>query len=125
EEAMLMLSERGDIRRALARAVAAANNDGSPQSLIRHGNLLEQQGQWDEAAECYVQALTAYEQAGDVRGQSIALGNLGDVFKKRGQYDMALTLYKRSAQSAESIQDLESIADIWVAMAGVYTDRGE
>jgi tetratricopeptide (TPR) repeat protein len=125
EEAMQMLSARGDIQRILMGMMMTADRADNPELLIIRGGLLEEHGQWDEASNCYVKALAAYEQSGNLHGEVEALVNLGDIFHKRGQYDMALTLYQRALQKAEAVGNMSRVTDIYASMAGVYLSQGD
>ncbi|HOG46208.1 MAG TPA: tetratricopeptide repeat protein, partial [Anaerolineae bacterium] len=108
-----------------APAAAGTFEVGGPLGLLLEGSTLQRQGQLDKAADCFVQALAAFEQSEDARGQIMALTSIGDVAQSRGQYDLALKVYQRALQMAEAQGDAQAAAEIQASMAGAHLSRGD
>ena len=61
-----------------------------------HGGLLHQLQKWDEAIDRYQRSLTAFEDAGNLLGQSQVLSDLGNIYQTLGQWPQAAQFYSRA-----------------------------
>lgn len=77
------------------------------------------------AEEYYRFGLETAEQIGDRLDQANQLGNLGNVYRRRGDLDGAEEHYRKSLEIAEEIGDRSLQAKAIGNLGNVYADRGE
>ncbi len=95
------------------------------------GNSFYAWNKWDPALGSWKEALDAAEKANDEQGQAAALGNLGLVYKAKGEWDKAIEFYNRALKGLEKIGDVEDpfrkhgMASTFNNLGLVYQDKGE
>jgi tetratricopeptide (TPR) repeat protein len=98
-----------DYRRAHEIAEAAGDVRGSAEAAIGAGNVLEEQGRWNEAETWYRRALQHLDNVDDPEGPAVeawhAWLNLHVVMRSRGQLDESLDPLIRAEEIAASLDD--------------------
>ncbi len=89
------------------------------------GWMLQLRGESAEAMERLEHALRLYEELGDRRGVSKAIGNMGVVYYDYGEYDRALENFQRQLTICEELGDRNGVAIASGNMGNVYSSRGE
>lgn len=91
-------------RRLLEKAVAAARGAGDAQRVahaVRHlGQVHHRQRRWDQAEECYREALDLYEREDDTSplDHANALRPMAMLFEDRGDLDRAVGVWREAAR---------------------------
>jgi tetratricopeptide (TPR) repeat protein len=115
--------------RSVAEVALAAHCDDDPaeraQALKTIGMAAAYQADFAASADAAEQALTLYEQTGDLRYQGIVLGNLSDVYMALGATDRALAAANGSLQAAEATADGQGIDFSRKSIAAIHLARGE
>ncbi|MDH6604447.1 tetratricopeptide (TPR) repeat protein [Streptomyces sp. SAI-208] len=94
-------------------------------SLVNcRGQLLEDTGQYAQAAECYQHALQVWRRTSDRRSQAAALSNLALVRAHQGEHGEALRLLREVLGIEEQLPDLDLTATL-SNLATVHLSRGE
>jgi tetratricopeptide (TPR) repeat protein len=88
------------------------------------GHLLVRIGQLDNAIDAYSKVLTLGEETGDRGYVASALGNLGNVYRIRGDLAQAENMYRAALQMNEALEHTEGIASACNSLGSVYTSRG-
>jgi tetratricopeptide (TPR) repeat protein len=73
----------------------------------------------------YKKALEIEEALGHKAGVAIAYGNLGLVYRMRGELDQAEDMYKKSLEINETLGRKEGMAIAYGNLGNVYGTRGE
>lgn len=76
------------------------------------------------AVEHWEAALARFEEAGDLNGQAMILGNLGVGAYFEGRWDDALALYERAREASERQGDPFGVASNQMNLAEVLVDQG-
>jgi tetratricopeptide (TPR) repeat protein len=118
-------------RRRTAAALCREESDAAPPVGVRitalsaAGNLAHRQGDWEEAAAFYGEALAAARTAGDERGMATALGNLGNVAQGRGDYAAARARYEESLAVWRALGHRANVGALLNNLGIVAGDQGE
>ncbi|NQE45807.1 hypothetical protein C5S31_07285, partial [ANME-1 cluster archaeon GoMg2] len=64
-------------------------NKATADELLDKGGDFYDKGKWNQALECWERANEIYEGLGDKQGISSALGNIGNIYQKRGEWERA------------------------------------
>lgn len=83
------------------------------------------QADFARANELYEQAVVAYRDEHDRRGEGVALTNLGTVAHAQSDYDRASEYYQQALAIAREIDDLSSIGMPLTNLALIATQRGD
>jgi tetratricopeptide (TPR) repeat protein len=78
------------------------------RTLNTTGNAFADRGMWNEAVDCYERSRDAYRQAGDKRGEALALNNLGAAGYAMGDWDAALASYGDALSLLRGLDERES-----------------
>lgn len=101
-------------------ALAATRRLGDPHAeALTHNNLgvaLLERGDADEAEPHFVRARRLFEEAGDVRGVSNALGNEAWVLHQRGEHAEALEV---AARALANYRDLDAHVNAGITLRGM------
>jgi len=73
----------------------------------------------------YHKALTIYEKLGLQEGMAITYGNLGGIYRKRGDLDQAEKMVKKALAIDEKLGRLEGMANHYSNLGRLYQTRGE
>jgi tetratricopeptide (TPR) repeat protein len=81
-------------------------------------------GKADSGIDHYQAALQMATDSGNVHLQAVVIGELGDVFRARKQYEKALTQYQLALQMHRSGGNVNGQVEALTRLAGVYFRRG-
>ncbi|MBN1660237.1 MAG: tetratricopeptide repeat protein [Anaerolineae bacterium] len=112
-------------RQALARAEAEGSTEMCARGHFSLGNLVRQQGAYDDALHWLAMARDGFESAGDDRGLVRALWAIGEVYWYKGDHAGALEALERQAEIASNAGDQRGMCDAAGTMAIVYWSLGE
>ncbi|WP_254448793.1 tetratricopeptide repeat protein [Spirosoma rhododendri] len=119
-----LYEKEGDLPTALHyqhRALAQHRGTRQPASLAviyeNLGSIYEDQARYDSARFYYQSALRLLPSA-DRSGQIGLINNLGDIYRKTGQYTPALQQYRQSVRQARQLNDKYQLN-------GAYRDMGK
>ncbi|GAP97383.1 tetratricopeptide repeat protein [Leptolyngbya sp. NIES-2104] len=73
--------------------------------LLRLGNFLSGQSQYEAAISAYQQSLEIAREIGDRGGEAASLGNLGVAYQSLGQYQRAIDFHQQSLEIKREIGD--------------------
>jgi class 3 adenylate cyclase/tetratricopeptide (TPR) repeat protein len=117
-----------DALRMAERALAEGASAGSTAALGNAENMMAAAlailGKPGAVAH-WEQALVHFEDAGDLPGQAMVLGNLGVGAYFEGRWGDAVALYQRSLDTSERLGDPVSAATDRMNLAEVLLDQGE
>jgi Tfp pilus assembly protein PilF len=68
----------------------------------------------------YRRSLETSERVGDAHGMAQAWGNLGIVYKDKGEWDRAIEMHRRSLQVTEKIGDVLTSANQYANLGIIY-----
>jgi serine/threonine protein kinase/tetratricopeptide (TPR) repeat protein len=116
-----------------AKSVAAALLDRAretewqelvPESEDALGDIARAQGDMDDAAEHYRQALTGYERQSRHRERALVVFDLADLATQRGELSRAAVLYAQGRDILESVSDETggALCDLGLARAAIQGD---
>ena len=113
-----------EVQRALTLARDIKNQSTEATAL---SNLAAYQSETDSerALVTYRQALDLRQQKGDRSAVATCLGNMGDVFFRRGNLNGAQQNYQKALEIDSQLQDKDAMALDWVSLAEVELERGE
>ncbi len=95
-----------DYVRAHEIANAVSDTRGSAEAAIGAGNVLEEQGRWDEAEKWYREALTTLDQHGLVTAERWhALLNLHVVLRSKGSLEESMRVLQEAEAVASSLDN--------------------
>ena len=118
---------QSDVIRWCLSAIPLAEAGGDRDALAHAYMLLESAfvnlGQWEKAIYSG-EALSLYEELGDLWGQGILLNNLGARAYFEGRWDEAVELYDRARQALEKIGDAVNAALGTVNAGEILSDQG-
>lgn len=112
-------------RQVIVLAEAEADSARSGAGYLGLGGLRKNQGRYDEAMESLATARTIYEQLGDRRGLSNAIGNMDNVYADRGEYEPATACYAEQESICRELGNRSGLSLAIGNMGLVYADRGE
>jgi len=119
-EALDRYARAFELSRAISDAHAAA------EAALGAGNVLEDQGRWDDAARWYRDALATVEPIdGPVAERWLALLNLHIVARSRGALDESVTLLERAEREAAAFGPEESRPLLENARGQLYMALGD
>jgi len=101
--------------------------EGSEKSalLLLIGNCFYARNRWDPALGSWKEAFDAAERADDKNGQAAASGNLGVVYKDKGEWAKAIEFYEKTLKIDEKIGDEHGMAQTFNNLGLVYQDKGQ
>jgi CHAT domain-containing protein/Tfp pilus assembly protein PilF len=111
----------------IVKTAQNSSNDAADK-VLKEGMQLYQQGTAETlkgAIAKFETALKLYRSAGDRRGESIALYDIGLVYSKLGEKQKALEYYSQSLPLSQALGDRLLEALILNNMGKVYSDLGE
>jgi predicted ATPase len=91
-------------------------------TLLRLGQVHELTGQWDEARECYRDALATAH--GDVRAEARGELAIGELLRKRGAYDEAAEHLARARAGFEAAGDEAGVGEALHYAGNMAAQRG-
>ncbi|MBF0460202.1 MAG: tetratricopeptide repeat protein [Magnetococcales bacterium] len=94
-------------------------------TMSRIADVLQGQGQLDEALRIYEEQIPIFEKIGDTRERAIAMGGIAHVLQARGQLDEALRVYRELIPIFEKIGDIRLRAVTITRIVDVLKSRGE
>ena len=92
------------------------------ERLMETGNLKLDDSHYDEAISCFSDALQIYQSHNHRVGEGGAIGNLGNVYSRTGQNELALRDYKSSLAIAFETGNRRSMTINLCNLASVYKD---
>lgn len=95
------------------------------EALHNIGITHEAQGNYSEALEYELKALTFRKQIGDELKTANTLNNIGIIYDEQGNYSRALEYYHQARKIYEQLKDQSKIAMVLVNMAIVLKAQGE
>lgn len=111
---------------------AAARSHQQNQDQLAAAELLNnacvaylQAGEPEPAFECAQGTDQTFAEAGDLRRQAIAIGNLGSVYEARGEYESAAEAYQSSVELLEKIDDHELLPEVLKSLSSVQLRQGQ
>lgn len=96
-------------RQALEHAQTTGDTSAQSKCFASEGFSHFQQERYDDAVECFKQALTLAN-GGDLQTKSVLMGNLGNVFLRLGQTDKASEFANEGLKIARNLNDRHSQA---------------
>jgi len=97
----------------------------NPDGWNQLGQLLYRIGKLTESESAFKKVLTWAEKNNDTEWQSIAYGNLGNIYGTRGELDKAEEYYLHSLEIEKELGRKEGIADNYANLGIIYKTRGE
>ena len=91
----------------------------------RRGNLLFQQGDYDEALACFQRALPHFVAAAALLEQAKIFGSIGSIHWRRAEYAAALTVMRQKQEIAEEMGDLRLESEALGSIGALLSQRGE
>ncbi len=91
-------------------------------AMVNYFQLRANWAEWIEWSEFGLAACRALE---DERGEGAIAGNLGLVYKAKGEWDRAIELYQQSLEIDERVGDAHGMAQTYNNLGLVYADKGE
>jgi tetratricopeptide (TPR) repeat protein len=107
---------------AVARQVGHAEEEGA--ALTNLGRLWYQHGRVDDAVQCNLDAIAAFERVGIHAGVACAYCNLADAYTELGRLDDAETAARAALAVAEHIGQARWTAGALHGMANIHALRG-
>ena len=113
------VAAKDDVVIAYNKATEIGYQKGMARSLTVMGGIYWNSGNYQQALSHYLDALKEYQKLDDTIGRSMVLNNIGEVYKKLGEYDNALDYLQHSASLKENIGiapplTYNNIAEIYV-----------
>ena len=87
--------------------------------LLLKGDILDIKGEWDKALECY-QNIKANDS-----GLAESYLKMGEIYRKRNEWENALTYYDRSLSIFKKLNNLSGCANVYYPMGALYAARGD
>jgi tetratricopeptide (TPR) repeat protein len=111
----------------LAKYFAEANKSelGVATSLCNIAQVEMHEGDYDGAVTLYQQAFETAQRFGDVRTQSVAQHQLGNVFRTKKQYERAVTHYWEALSQRQMIGNRRGEGETLTELAALYCARGD
>ena len=111
----------GRLREALKIIEALIKQQAENQSFIRQrgtllpdlGDILMDQGRYQEAQIAYEEALEIGKQIGELRNQAVVLGQLGELARRQKNYSEARSLYLAALERFRALSEPGAEAIIW------------
>lgn len=90
------------------------------------GRLYDRIGQLDNAIDAYGRVGNLASTTDDPeKWSAISLGNLGNVYRSRGDLDRAIELYEQSLAISEALGRLDGIANSYANLGIIYKTKGD
>src|SRR5262249_30134496 len=96
-----------------------------PELYARLGELLEEQGDIDEAIEKYEEALSLDQAQGDSLGIASVLRRLGSAYQEKGRFDQAEEAYRKSELLLKRGEDDLEKARLFAQIGSLEEERGQ
>jgi tetratricopeptide (TPR) repeat protein/DNA-binding SARP family transcriptional activator len=111
----------------LAKYFAEANRSelGVATSLCNIAQVEMHEGDYDKAIMLYQQAFETAQRFGDVRTQSVAQHQLGNVFRTKKQYERAVTHYMDALSHRQMTGNRRGEGETLTELAALYCERGD
>ena len=110
-----------------AEAAELASRDAELRARVEQnlGIVANVKGQLDAAEDRYLEALNAFERAGDARGRALVYHNLGVLYCDRSRWAAAERCFRLAAHLAEVVGDLRLVGLCRLNRAEVHLGRAE
>ncbi|KAF5415442.1 MAG: Photosystem I assembly protein Ycf3 [Candidatus Methanogaster sp.] len=79
----------------------------------------------DEEMQSYERALAEFQERGDEKEAAKVLGQLGILYYRIGEWDLAIEYYEKSMKIKEALGDRHGLAQTYNNLGLVYADKGE
>ncbi|MDZ7342624.1 MAG: tetratricopeptide repeat protein, partial [candidate division KSB1 bacterium] len=89
------------------------------------GDIQREQHRWPQAIEYYRRALDTYREIEKPEGMAIVLTNIGNVYRRMGDFDNAWVLIQESRQIAEMLNDPILLWNSYYSAGSVFRERKE
>ena len=93
--------------------------------LQRLGVTYQRRGLYEQALNCYKEALHIDEEFDNQRGVADAYHQLGNIASLQGSYDQALDWYRRSLQIREGLGNLRGMAESYHQLGNIAFRQGD
>ena len=110
-----------DAETLYARAIARGND---PDAFNSYGNLLLRLGRLSQAQVMYERVLELAGSAGEM-WKGLACGNLGQVYRTRGDLDAAEKMHKRALEIDERLGRIDGMACQYGKLGRIYRRRDD
>ena len=100
-------------------------NKATADELLDKGIDFHNEGNWNQALECWGRANEIYEELGDKQGISNARIGIGNVYQNMGEWGRALEYYEKSLTISEELGDKQGISYALNNIGIVYQNMGE
>lgn len=125
----LFYKETGDLKKALPYMeknleLWKIEDEYRAGQLLNLGNLYVKLGDFRQAVEYHLKALTIFEKTNSLRGQSFALQGIGTDFLSLKQYDKSREYYERSYAVKEAQKDSRGLLSALRGLADVNKETG-
>ncbi len=118
------LSNVGDVLRFIAEAVSINTPESAAMIHGGRGWLALHRSNYSEAHERYNAEVALRKELGDINGEALAVGNIGNVYILEGQFAEALESYQRAYDLYSSIGNRHGMARVMSGMATVHNRTG-
>ncbi len=118
-------ADLGQITRAEEYFAKSIANYPNPSIINSYGLLLQRIGMLENAEERFLQVVEIGKETGDDSFVAIAYGNLGNVYKTRGDLDRAEEMYEKSIAINEELGWKEGMVSQYGNLGVVYRIRGD
>lgn len=130
QAAGLYHKNNGDFKKALPFMLRnvellPTENEGRAGHFLNLGNLYNNLGDFKNAVNYHLKALTLFEKLGNERGQSFCLQSLGNDFFELSQFDQAKQYFARSYDLKEKLKDKRGLISASNGLADVYLENKE
>ena len=110
-----------DAEAIFARLIVAEND---PDAFNRYGHFLKRVGRLAQAEVMYQRVLKLAETSGE-EWSAIAYGNLGVIYRIRGELDQAEEMQREALEINEQLGRREGMATAYGSLGNIYRIRGE
>lgn len=93
--------------------------------LLSLGNLYDDSGDWEQAAQVYQEAIALYQELGDQYGEAQALVNLGTALYNQSKWEEAADAFRKSLDIFVGVNDVSSAALSLSGLGHILTELGE
>jgi tetratricopeptide (TPR) repeat protein len=111
-------------RWAVQAARQAGERAAEGRALGNLGNVLADQGNWEQAIDHYQQSLEIDRELGDHHGEAQTLNNLGSTLARQGHWDQAVRCYQQSLEIKRELGDHHGEASTLGNLGNVLADQG-
>jgi tetratricopeptide (TPR) repeat protein len=109
--------------RLAEHVLAAEGKMAFVQTFVKYGNELQNLGLFDAFVNLSERALVYVEEGS--AWQAAVLGNLGLIYRKRGDLNKAEKMHKKSLEIAEKLEQLDGMAHQYGNLGLIYINKGD